>query len=103
MTPTFFTWLRHLEDDKSVRVDMLSFLVHMASMCQQKADNSKDIMVVLQGFLHVFTNCLLEKVSLVSLKSANFEGCNLLRILIYQIGPCANGSKYLHLLFIFFR
>lgn len=69
MTPTFFTWLRNLEDDKSVRVDMLSFLVHMASTCQQKADNSKDIMVVFQGFLHVFTSYLLEKVTL-GLKSA---------------------------------
>ena len=48
---------------------MLSFLVHMASMCQQKSDNSKGIMVLFRGFLNDFTNCLLEKVSL-GLKSA---------------------------------
>lgn len=68
--PTFIIWLyRCLEDDKSVRVDMLSFLMHMASMCQQNADNSKGVMLLFQGFLCVFINCLLEKVKL-GLKSA---------------------------------
>ena len=68
--PTFIIWLyRQLEDDKSVRVDMLSFLVYMASMCQQNADNFKGVMAFFQGFLYIFSNCLLEKVKL-GLKSA---------------------------------
>ena len=57
---------RRLEDDNSVRVGILTFLIWAATMCaEQDVNNTEGVVACLQGFLHTYSKCILEKVSIL--------------------------------------